>query len=112
MFHKVLFWAISLYSLHKLHVFVPRIKQFISFFADDATAHHGSKSSQAITYKLQAMATTADNWCEENIMKLVIIKTKVALVGSMQRLNKMIDTEKEINIFIKHIQLEQITQGR
>ena len=63
-----------------------------------------------ITHELQAMATSADNWCEENKMKLSIIKTKVALVGSRQRLNKMTDTEKEINIFINDIQLEQITQ--
>ena len=41
-----------------------------------------------------------------------IIKTKVALVGSRQRLNKMTDTEKEINIFINDIQLEQITHGK
>ena len=84
----------------------------LSLFADDATAHHSSKCSQTITHKLQAMATSADNWCEENKMKLSIIKTKVALVGSRQRLNKMTDTEKEINIFINDIQLEQITHGK
>ena len=66
----------------------------LSLFADDATAHHSSKCSQTITHKLQAMATSADNWCEENKMKLSIIKTKVALVGSRKRLNKMTDTEK------------------
>ena len=38
----------------------------LSLFADDATAHHSSKCSQTITHKLQAMATSADNWCEEN----------------------------------------------
>ena len=84
----------------------------LSLFADDATAHHSSKCSQPITHKLQDMATSADNWCEENKMKLSIIKTKVALVGSRQRLNKMTDTEKEINIFINDIQLEQITHGK
>ena len=47
------------------------------------------------------MATSADDWCEENRMKLSIIKTKVTLVGSRQILNNMTDTEKVINIFIK-----------
>ena len=84
----------------------------LSLFAEDATSHHSSKCSQTITHKLQAMATSADNWCEENKMKLSIIKTEVALVGSRQRLNKMTDTEKEINIFINDIQLEQITHGK
>ena len=76
-----------------------------------ATAHHSSKCSKTITHKPQAMATSADSWCEENRMKLSIIKTKVALVGSRQRLNKMTDTEKKINIFINDIQLEQVTPG-
>ena len=34
----------------------------LSLFADDATAHHSSKCSQTITHKLQAMATSADDW--------------------------------------------------
>ena len=63
-------------------------------------------------YYTQATATSADNWCEENKMELSFIKTNVALVGSRQRLNKMTDTEKEINIFINAIQLEQITRDK
>ena len=61
------------------------------------------------THKLQAMETSADNWCEENRAKLNIDKTKVALLGSRQKINKMTDTEKIINIFINDTKLEQIT---
>ena len=49
-------------------------------FADDATAHHSSICSQIITQKLQNVPTSANKWCENNQMKLRIIKTKEALV--------------------------------
>ena len=72
--------------------------QVISLFADDATAHHSSKCIQIITKTLQKVATSANKWCENNKMKLSIIKTKVALVGSKQRINRITDSDKEIKI--------------
>ena len=81
------FGAIILYSFINNMFLYPELDNLL-LFADDATAHHSSKCSQTITHKLQAMATSADNWCEENKMKLSSIKTEVAPVGSRQRLNK------------------------
>ena len=65
----------------------------ISLFADDATAHHSIKYTQIITQKLQNVATFANKWCENNIMKLNIIKTKVLLVGLKQRVNRLTDSD-------------------
>ena len=86
--------------------------QDISFFADDATAHHSSKCTQVITQKLQNVATSANKWCENNKMKLSIIKTKVALVGSKQRINRITDSDKEIKIIINDIPIEQVSHSK
>ena len=64
----------------------------ISLFADDATAHHSSKCTQIITQKLQNG----------------IIKTKVALVGSKQRINRITDSDKQIKIIINDIPIELV----
>ena len=45
---------------------------------------------------LQNVATSANKWCENNQMKLSIIKTKVALVGSKQKVNRLTDSDKQI----------------
>ena len=46
------------------------------------------------------VATSANKWCEDNKMQLSIIKTKVALVGSKQRINRITDSDKQIKIII------------
>ena len=78
----------------------------ISLYAHDATAHHSSKCTQIITQKLQNVATSANKWCENNKIKLSIIKTKVALVGSKQRVNRLTDSDKQIKIIINDIPIE------
>ena len=84
----------------------------ISLFADDATAHHSSKCTQIITQKLQNVATSANKWCEDNKMQLSIIKTKVALVGSKQRINRITDSDKQIKIIINDIRIEQVSHSK
>ena len=84
----------------------------ISLFADDATAHHSSKCTQIITQKLQNVATSANKWCEDNKMQLSIIKTKVALVGSKQRINRITDSDKQIKIIINDIPIEQVSHSK
>ena len=80
----------------------------ISLFADDAIAHHSSKCTQIITQQLQNVATSANKWWENNKMKFSIIKTKVALVGSKQRVNRLADSDKQIKIMINDIPIEQV----
>ena len=86
--------------------------QDISLFADDATAHYSSKCTQIITQKLQNVATCANKWCEKKIKKMSIIKTKVALVGSKQGLNSIIDFDKQIKIIINDIRIEQVSHSK
>ena len=86
--------------------------QDISLFADDATAHHSSKCTQIITQKLQKVATSANKWCRNNKTKLSIIKTKVALVGSKQRINRITDFDKEKKIIINDIPIEQVSHSK
>ena len=84
----------------------------ISLFADDATAHHSGKCTQIITQKLQNVTTSANKWCENNKMKLSIIKTKVALVGSKPRVNRLTDSDKHIKIIINDIPIEQVSHRK
>ena len=86
--------------------------EYISLFADDAAAHHSSKCTQIITQKLQNVATSANKWCEDNIMQLSIIKTKVALVGSKQRINRITNSDKQIKIIINDIPIEQVSHSK
>ena len=86
--------------------------EYISLFADDATAHHSSKCTQIITQKLQNVATSANKWCKNNKMKLSIIKIKVALVGSKQRVNRLPDSDKQIKIIINDIPIEQVSHSK
>ena len=86
--------------------------QDISLFADDATAHHSSKCTQIITQKLQNVATSANKWCENINMKLRIIKTKVALVGSKQRIHRITDSDKKIKIIFNDIPIEQVSHSK
>ena len=44
--------------------------------------------------------------------KLSIIKTKVALVGSKQGLNSIIDFDKQIKIIINDISIEQVSHSK
>ena len=73
---------------------------------------HISICTQIITQKLQNVATSANTWYENNKMKLSIIKTKVALVGSKQRINKITDSGKEIKIIINDIPIEQVSHSK
>ena len=84
----------------------------ISLFADNATAHRSSKCTQIITQKLQNVATSANKWCGNNNMKLSIIKIKVALVGSKQSVNRLLDSDKQIKIIINDIPIEQVSHSK
>ena len=79
---------------------------------DISTAHHSSKCTQIITQKLQSVDTSANKWCENNKMKLSIIKTRVALVGLEQRVNKITDSDKQIKIIINDIPIEQVSHSK
>ena len=104
-------WAIIFYRLYKCinAMYLYPDLQDISLFADDATAQHSSKCTQIITQKLQNVATSANKWCENNNMKLRIIKTKVALVGSKQRIHRITDSDKKIKIIFNDIPIEQVS---
>ena len=84
----------------------------ISLFADDATAHRSSKCTQIITQILQNVATSGNKWCEDNKMQLSIIKTKGALVGSKQRINRITDSDKQIKIIIIDIPIKQFSHSK
>ena len=45
-------------------------------------------------------------------MKLSIIKTRVALVGSEQRVNRITDSDKQIKIIINDIPIEQVSHSK
>ena len=45
-------------------------------------------------------------------MQLSIIKTKVALVGSKQRINRITDSDKQIKIIINDIPIEQVSHSK
>ena len=45
-------------------------------------------------------------------MQLSIIKTKVALVGSKQRINRITDSDKQIKIIINDIPIEEVSHSK
>ena len=104
-------WAIFFIVFINDHYLYPNLKD-ISLFADDATTHHKRKCTQIITQQLQNVATSANRWCENNKMKLSIIKTKVALVDFKQRLNRITDSDKQIKIISNDIAIEQVSHSK
>ena len=57
-------------------IFLNPALENMSLFADDATDHHTSKNIKNISSKLQIKATSVNQWCEINRMKMSIEKTK------------------------------------
>ena len=80
----------------------------MSLFANDATDHHTSKNIQNISSKLQIKATSVNQWCEINRMKMSMEKTKIMLIGSRQKLNRISESEKYIKLLIDNTPIEQI----
>ena len=77
-------------------IFLNPALENMSLFADDATDHHTSKIIQNISSKLQIKATSVNQWCEINRIKMSIEKTKIMPIGSRQKLNQMSESEKYI----------------
>ena len=84
----------------------------MSLFADDATDHHTSNNIQNISSKLQIKATSVNQWCEINRMKMSIEKTKIMLIGSRQKLNRISESEKYIKLLIDNTPIEQISNTK
>ena len=84
----------------------------MSLFADDATDHHTSKNIQNISSKLQIKATSVNQWCEINKMKMSIEKTKIMLIGSRQKLNRISESEKYITLLIDNTPIEQVSNTK
>ena len=84
----------------------------MSLFADDATDHHTSKNIPNISSKLQIKATSVNQWCEINRMKMSIEKTKIMLIGSRQKLNRISESEKYIKLLIDNTPIEQISNTK
>ena len=84
----------------------------MSLFADDATDHHTSKNIQNISSKLQIKATSVNQWCEINRIKMSIEKTKIMLIGSRQKLNRISESEKYIKLLIDNTPIEQISNTK
>ena len=84
----------------------------MSLFAVDATDHHTSKNIQNISSKLQIKATSVNQWCEINRMKMSIEKTKILLIGSRQKLNRISESEKYIKLLIDNTPIEQISNTK
>ena len=81
----------------------------LSLFADDARDHHTSKNIQNISPKLLIKATSVNRWCEINGMKISIEKTKIMLIGSRQKLNRISESEKYIKLLVDNTPIEQIS---
>ena len=84
----------------------------MSLFADDATDHHTSKNIQNIASKLQIKATSVNQWCEINRMIMSIEKTKIMLIESRQKLNRISESEKYIKLLIDNTPIEQISNTK
>ena len=84
----------------------------MSLFADDATDQYTSKNIQNISSKLQMKATSVNQWCEINRMKMSIEKTKIMLIGSRQKLNRISESEKYIKLLIDNTPIEQISNTK
>ena len=81
-------------------------------FADDATNHHTSKNIQNISSRLQIKATSVNQWCEITRMKMSIEKTKIMLIGSRQKLSRISESEKYIELLIDNIPIKQINNTK
>ena len=63
----------------------------LSLFADDATLHNSSSSTQSINENLNADLENIQNWCAENCMVINENKSKCMLIGTSQRIAKVKD---------------------
>ena len=81
-------------------IFLNPALENMSLFADDAADHHTSKNIQKISSKLQIKPTSVNQWCEINRMKMSIEKTKIMLIGSRKKLNRISESEKYIKLLI------------
>ena len=93
-------------------IFLNPALENMSLFADDATDHHTSKNIQTICSKLQIKATLVNQWCEINRMIMNIEKTKIMLIGSRQKLNRISESEKYIKLLIDNTPIEQISNTK
>ena len=84
----------------------------MSLFTDDATDHHTSKHIQNISSKLQIKATLVNQQCEIKRMKISIEKTKIMLIGSRQKINRISESEKHIKLLIDNTPIEQISNTK
>ena len=84
----------------------------MSLFADDATDHHTSKNIQNISSRLQIKATSVNQWCEINRMKMSIEKIQIMLIRTRQKLNRICESEKYIKLPIDNTPIEQISNTK
>ena len=77
----------------------------LSLFADDATLHDSSPSTQSINANLNADIKNIQNWCTENCMVINENKSKCMLIGTSQRIARVKD---QLSIHVNEHTLENV----